>query len=346
MSLDAITWAYKQTDIPGVARAVLVNLCNRADESRYCFPQIATITRDTGFKDRAVRDALNLLVQQGCITRKRQANPDGSMGQYEYWVMTDRTPKTEPKTASEPAAKPKQKHGPARNAAGEKTQRIHRPAADAAGSSSDEKTVQDHGAALNAAGPPPAPDAAGTTGARRRSIEEPPLRTNQQKKETPVVVEPASLQSVFLEIWNLWPGAGRIRSKSKAQCLETLRRALVNRQPAMMVEAVRRAVKTFDNPKYVPALDRWLKDGKFEHFFPNAEIHELPFSNSATDDDWRAAVRRWADDGYWPSTRLGPAPNQVGYRGPIKPLEDLLPSLGDHPAAREIRSTINLRASA
>lgn len=107
-----------------------------------------------------------------------------------------------------------------------------------------------------------------------------------------------------------------------------------------VAEAIKAAIfeKVGDAKSWIPAA---LKKRKSE-----LSLKAAPTPETVGADDWAAAIRRWAEDGYWPSARLGLAPNQVGYRGPTKPLEDLLPSLGDHPAAREIRSTINLRASA
>jgi hypothetical protein len=111
-------------------------------------------------------------------------------------------------------------------------------------------------------------------------------------------------------------------------------------KPKPVAEAIKAAIseKAGDAKSWIPAA---LKKRKSE-----LSVKAAPTPETAGADEWAVAIRRWADDGYWPSSRLGLAPNQVGYRGPIKPLEELLPSLGDHPAAREIRSTINLRASA
>jgi len=342
MSVQAITWAYAQTGLTGTQKFVLVTLANHANEDWECWPSIEGLSASTGFADKPVRTALKVLERERYLTRERERLKDGSLGRYRYTLERLRMPEgglQAVKTASEK----------------------HQGNLGAVSRTGPAKTLTNVGA-VSKTGPEensnnnlvrserpvqtlPVSETAGTTGRKDRSTK-PSLEDNRQKKETTVAVETTALHSAFLEIWNMWPGEGRIRSKRKDLCLDAMVRALGDRQPAMMVEAVRRFVRTLENRKFTPALDRWIRDGKFEHFFPNAEIHELPFSNSPNDDDWRAAVRRWVDDGYWPSSRLGPAPNQVGYRGPIKPLEDILPELGNHPAAREIRSTINLRASA
>jgi hypothetical protein len=111
-------------------------------------------------------------------------------------------------------------------------------------------------------------------------------------------------------------------------------------KPKPVAEAIKAAIseKIGDAKSWIPAA---LKKRKSE-----LSVKAAPTPETAGADEWAAAIKGWAETGYWPSARLGLAPNQVGYRGPIKPLEELLPSLGDHPAAREIRSTINLRASA
>jgi len=109
-------------------------------------------------------------------------------------------------------------------------------------------------------------------------------------------------------------------------------------KPKPVAEAVKAAIaqSAGDAKAWIPAA---LKKRKSEMSVKPAPVPE------AADVDWSVIVRRWADDGYWPA-RLGASPNQVGYRGPIQPLEDLLPELGDHPAAREIRTTINQRQRA
>lgn len=342
MSVQAITWGYAQTDVFAVNKFVLITLCNRADEDWSCYPSIESIATDTGLGKSTVRRALDWLEEGGYLERVRQRNPDGSLGRYRYYLSRDREASTQPAPHSSTGQKVQQIHGaPAPGSRDKHQQKQHAPR-----TSTGKKSANYQHAPDPSTGEPSARSGANPS-ARSEHSTKPSVLSNRQKKETENPhVATSELHSAFLAIWNMWPGEGRIRSKRKDLCLDAMVRALGDRQPAMMVEAVRRFVRTLENRKFTPALDRWIRDGKFEHFFPNAEIHELPFSNSATDDDWRAAVRRWADDGYWPSTRLGPAPNQVGYRGPIKPLEDLLPSLGDHPAAREIRSTINLRASA
>lgn len=333
MSVQAITWAYAQQGLTSAEKFTLVTLSNRADEDWSCYPSIQLISADTSLSEKTVRRSLDDLETKGLIARVRQRNPDGSLGRYRYFLKPPVS-----MTAGEKAAG---NHGVVTVTARKKPQQKQH----AVKVTSGENTEQDQHAVTTTAGGPSGHHVPNPSGHHDRSTK-PSVLSNRQEEETsnpPVAAN--ALSNAFLEIWNLWPGAGRVRSKSKQLCLEALRRALGNRQPAMMVEAVRRAVKTFDNPKFVPALDRWLRDGKFEHFFPSAEVHELPLSQPGAANDWRAAVRRWADDGYWPS-RLGPAPNQVGYRGPLEPLEDLLPELGDHPAAREIRTTINQRQRA
>lgn len=110
-------------------------------------------------------------------------------------------------------------------------------------------------------------------------------------------------------------------------------------KPKPVADAIKAAIaeNVGDAKAWIPAA---LKKRKSEMSVRPAPVPE------AANVDWCAIVRRWVDDGYWPSTRLGPAPNQVGYGGPLEPLEDLLPELGDHPAAREIQTTINQRQRA
>lgn len=134
------------------------------------------------------------------------------------------------------------------------------------------------------------------------------------------------LLKAFDEVWHLWPAKGRERSRSKATVLDQLRRSAASKPIPDLVAAVRAFVAKED-PAYVPGLDRWLRQGRFEHFLPKdlvAQSRQAPAPAPATDGiDWSAMVARYVRNGVWPR-HLGDRPDELGYRGPLAPLEAIM----------------------
>lgn len=130
----------------------------------------------------------------------------------------------------------------------------------------------------------------------------------------------------FATLWTIWPTKGRERSRSKSCCLDQLRRAS-KQQPIAAIIAAARLFVGKTEPTYVPGLDRWLKQGRYEHFLPKdlAERAASPTSDGASaspapEVDWSAMVARYIRSGIWPR-HLGDRPDEFGYCGPLAPID-------------------------
>jgi hypothetical protein len=140
-------------------------------------------------------------------------------------------------------------------------------------------------------------------------------------KSKPTIAAPVKAE--FDQLWKLWPAPGRERSKSRDHVLEQFAKAAGFAPASHIVEAAAVFVRKTD-AKFVPGLDRWLRDRKFEHFLPQAA--ELPLDDGgkpAPGVDWPAMVQRYVRSGIWPD-RLGDRPDEIGYRGALAPLEAIM----------------------
>lgn len=165
-------------------------------------------------------------------------------------------------------------------------------------------------------------------------------KPKKPKTSKPAVEEPSEVLEddtatlkAFEDLWNLWPRAGRERSRSRSQVLDQLRKSAKNR-PILDIVAAARAFVAKQNPDFVPALDRWLKQGRFEHFMPKdlaeraagsapVSAASVPTAKDGTVVDWDAAVARYVRSGIWPD-RFGDRPDEINYRGTLAPLEAIM----------------------
>lgn len=155
--------------------------------------------------------------------------------------------------------------------------------------------------------------------------------TSKSKTPLPVVDDTATLEA-FEKLWTIWPAKGRERSASKSCCLDQLRRCAKLKSVASIVVAARAFVAKTE-AQYVPGLDRWLKQGRYEHFMPkdlveratspSAPSQAAPADQNGDAVDWDASVAKYVRSGIWPR-RLGPRPDEFGYAGPLAPLEAIL----------------------
>jgi hypothetical protein len=92
MSLEAITWAFRQ-EIPGTAKLVLLSLANRADdESGQCWPGLPRIAKDSSCSVRAAQIHIAALARNGFIEVRRMYATDGRQRSNHYWLLFDRAP--------------------------------------------------------------------------------------------------------------------------------------------------------------------------------------------------------------------------------------------------------------
>lgn len=72
MSVEAMSWAFRQPVEPCAAKFILVALGNFADEAGYCFPSQKRLAADTSQSERSVRQHLAALEQAGWIKREKR----------------------------------------------------------------------------------------------------------------------------------------------------------------------------------------------------------------------------------------------------------------------------------
>jgi hypothetical protein len=357
MSLKAITWVCDLSGCNSSEKAVLFVLANAHNgKTGKCFPSQELIAAQSGMSDRTLRKVFATLIMKGLISRKITSKGKGLRTDYTLNFDLSEPRDMQPASATQPNGirgpvasdtptgkrVPFAKPAPKRNTGSDRSNR---------------KDGGPNGTRL--------PDQTETV--FRLHIEEPEVTgiPSQDSSE--------SFEGRSADLFNLPHVVQRIDKRSPSKptsrnadpfsaekdfifkngvqllvaqgCTEQTSRSFLGKlvrdwKPKPVAEAIKAAVfeKVGDAKSWIPAA---LKKRKSE-----LSVKAAPTPETAGADEWAAAIKGWAETGYWPSARLGLAPNQVGYRGPIKPLEELLPSLGDHPAAREIRSTINLRASA
>ncbi|WP_162941560.1 helix-turn-helix domain-containing protein [Desertimonas flava] len=66
----------------GGRRLVLLSLANHANDEGWCFPSIATISREAGLSERRCHDAIRWLLAEGYIDRTINGAPKEMVGQY------------------------------------------------------------------------------------------------------------------------------------------------------------------------------------------------------------------------------------------------------------------------
>lgn len=85
MSIEAITWATRQTCPNPTCKLVLFVLANYADEQHSCFPSEGRLAQICGITDRSVRRSLGMLENCGLVTIKARK---GTSNRYVLGVDT------------------------------------------------------------------------------------------------------------------------------------------------------------------------------------------------------------------------------------------------------------------
>lgn len=152
------------------------------------------------------------------------------------------------------------------------------------------------------------------------------------KRTSKLPDEPDALNEPFEALWAMWPAKGRVRSKAKAKVLEQFKRTCDKHEPEAILNATKLWLRTI-TPDYAPALDRFLRDGRFEHHLPSGNVVSIA---SRDGPDWPAILSDWLETGAW-KPALGPTPDQPGYRGPLEPIRPLLEGRNrNHPVIARI----------
>lgn len=85
MSLEAMTWAFKQTLNP-TRKIVLLALADYADDENRCWPSMRTLAEKSSLTERAVRNAIRDLEEIGYLTTESRNRPNGSQTSNVYWL--------------------------------------------------------------------------------------------------------------------------------------------------------------------------------------------------------------------------------------------------------------------
>ena len=115
MSIQALSWAFKQKTFTASTKLVLVALANYADEQHSCFPSHLHLAEKCEISDRQVRRCLDDLCRLGLLTKKQRAGTSNRyflgvdahvLGGVDAHVQRDRTPTSD---NTKPIQKPKRR---------------------------------------------------------------------------------------------------------------------------------------------------------------------------------------------------------------------------------------------
>lgn len=126
-------------------------------------------------------------------------------------------------------------------------------------------------------------------------------KTRQEKKEAKASIVRSVPDDAFTLGWKTYPALGRTRSKSQAKTKpiwQAAAKAAGGEEP--LLAAVRRYVvedQTHKGECGPPAFDRWLRDGRWEHWLPGGvgSVDEKVDTPAALFDG-PAQIRQWAVD--------------------------------------------------
>ena len=330
MSVQGVQWALATRGIEPAAKLILCALGDRHNkDTNLCCPDQVMLAEEVGMTDRTVRTWLGWLALAGMISRRKLSKGHGVVTYYTLHfdrqlplpVETNRKTfpvGTTPKKTSTKSRVPSGSGFPVGKRASGGTYR--------------KSTVRPTGNGFPV------------------HIEEP---EGTRSRDRSVLVDRSSLshssknddatKNAFEALWETWPPHGRRRSKSKSKCYEVFRRAISTCDQSEILDAARAFLKTI-NLEYAMGLDRWLREGRFEHFVapkvsPAAQT-ELQFG-----DPWAPRVAAWRKSGHWPGPGAEPTSEHS-----IAPTELILDAIKDfppdHPVARDCRRAIEIRKRA
>lgn len=327
MSVKGIHWAQSVHGVGPFKKCLLLNLGERHHiDTGICTVDQMMLARDSDMTDRTARKYLKELEEQDkLITRKLMRSGKG--WQTHYVLHFDRT-EPQPVEGSRKDV-PAQKPALSRNAASGSNEV-------SAGTYVPDPTGTQLPDPTGTCVPAHKEHEGYTKDSRTTSDLKSDTSASRKSKTPPPLVDDTPILEAFEKLWAIWPAKGRERSPSKADCLHQLRRCAKLVPVASLVIAARAfAAKT--EAQYVPGLDRWLKQGRYEHFMPKdlaeraaqpqpsgaASARAEPLDRDGNSVDWDAAVARYVRSRIWPR-HLGDRPDDLGYRGPLRPLETIM----------------------
>lgn len=157
--------------------------------------------------------------------------------------------------------------------------------------------------------------------------EQPPPKTPVKAEEKREEVEEpnGSVASpsgdAFAQAWIEFPAKGRRRSSQVKAKPAWRKAAKAAGGDGRLLAAVRAYAGSEDAKRddgaFVPAFDRWLRDGRWEHDL-GATTSLFDAAPQDVVDPWEARVRECAANQYWNRTDWGPKPGQPGCRAPAE----------------------------
>jgi hypothetical protein len=266
MSVKGIHWAQEMRGVCPYKKALLYALGERHNkDTGICCPDQVMLANDAGMTDRTVRKYLKQLEDDGLITRKVSSNGRGLVTHY-ILHLDKRLPQSAG-TNRKGVPDTKRKAVPVGpNGKGVPVAQADQP----------ERERQPTGSCV-------------------------PVHKDTNNHE---VSSNEDVRGAFDKLWSIWPAKGRERSKAKVKVLDQFRLSAKKPGGMAVVDAARAWLRGKD-PQYVPALDRWLRDGKFEHHLPKP----------VTAHDLQDRADTWAELNIW-RAEWGPDPSQHGYTGP------------------------------
>lgn len=163
---------------------------------------------------------------------------------------------------------------------------------------------------------PPVPNQFGTGGEKSPQMEDGGGRIGEEGEAdaslSPEPTKPKAYPDLFEAAWKAYP---HVKGRSSKQDTLAKWRRLTDAQREALPRAAAAYAKDGREPKMdcgAPAMDRWLKGGKFEDWIgsePGAGGADWP------DSRWLVAVGLWRSEGAWGES-LGPPPGQPGCRVP------------------------------
>lgn len=121
--------------------------------------------------------------------------------------------------------------------------------------------------------------------------------------------ETITLGDQFEALWAMWPAKGRTRSKAKAKVFDQFKRTCEKQDPEQVLNATKLWLRA-NKPEYAPGLDRFLRDGRFEHHLPSGNVVAL-----VSAAEWQDRLNAFESMNHWQEA-WGPTPGSPGYRGP------------------------------
>lgn len=271
MSVKGIHWAQEMRGVCPYRKALLFALGERhhKDQNIVIADQVM-LADDAGMTDRTVRKYLRLLEQDGLVFPRVVGVPGGGRISH-YMLAFDRKRPLNPVADRKdvPDRKPE-------NCSASKRKEIPDQKPDQTGTS--------------------LPDRSGTC------VPLPKDTIEHEEKKTPAI----DLKPAFEALWAVWPTKGRERSKAKAKVFDQFKLAAAVPGGDAIVASAKAWLRGKD-PAFTPALDRWLRDGKYEHHLPAATAQD-PAAAALTREQKLYALEtfgRWDPD--W-----GPRPAPTG----------------------------------